>query len=117
MAAASALSARTVIGDKVSNPRGEVLGEVKEIMLGLRSGRIAYVVLSFGGFVSREDKLFAVPWNAIKLHEDGQSFVLDINKERLQDAEGFDNDDWPDMADPDWSLRIHRFYGVRPSWE
>jgi sporulation protein YlmC with PRC-barrel domain len=66
------LSASTLEGDKVTNAEGENLGEVKELMIDLESGRVAYAVLEFGGFLGLGDKLFAVPWEAF----DGGTQVL-----------------------------------------
>jgi sporulation protein YlmC with PRC-barrel domain len=111
------LSASTVIGDSVRNGAGEDLGTIKEIMLDIDSGRIAYAVLSFGGFLGLGDKLFAVPWNALRLDSVNHAFVLDVAKRTLENAEGFDKDNWPDMAEPSWGRRIHRYYGTQPYWE
>ena len=61
------MDAATLIGDKVVNAAGESLGEIEAIMLDVRSGRIAYAVLSFGGFLGMGSKLFAIPWNALTL--------------------------------------------------
>src|SRR5690348_29699 len=63
------LSAATLTGDRVRNPAGEDLGKVEEIMIDVASGRVAYVVVSFGGFLGIGDKLFAVPWRALSLNE------------------------------------------------
>ena len=59
------LSASTLKGDKVVNRAGEDLGKIEELMIDLRDGRIAFAVLSFGGFLGMGDKLFAIPWQAI----------------------------------------------------
>ena len=111
------LSASTLIGDSVKNTAGEDLGKIKDIMLDVDEGRIAYAVLSFGGFLGLGDKLFAVPWNALRLDAPDHSFIFDVDKETLKAAEGFDKDHWPDMTDPSWGARIHEYYGTRPYWE
>jgi len=64
------LSASTLSGDTVRNAAGDDLGSVKEIMVDIPSGRVAYAVLSFGGFLGMGDKLFAVPWSALTVDED-----------------------------------------------
>jgi sporulation protein YlmC with PRC-barrel domain len=110
------LSASTLTGDHVYNTKGDELGKVEDIVLDLESGRVAYVVLSFGGFLGMGDKLFAVPWHALTLDTDGKAFVLDVPKERLKNAPGFDKDDWPDMADRAWGAQIHTYYGRDPYW-
>jgi len=111
------LSAATLTGDKVFNLGGEELGYLKDIMLDLETGHIAYAVMSFGGFLGMGDKLFAVPWRSLELRAEDHSFILDANRERLEAAEGFDKDNWPDMADREWGLRMHEYYGVRPYWD
>jgi sporulation protein YlmC with PRC-barrel domain len=106
------MGADTLIGDDVYNQKDEDLGDIKEIMLDINTGRIAYAVLSFGGFLGMADKLFAVPWNALKLDTSNKRFILNVDKERLESAPGFDKDDWPDMADPTWENSIHSYYGT-----
>ena len=108
------MGADTLMGEDVCNRQDEDLGDIKEIMLDVPSGRIAYAVLSYGGFLGMGDKLFAVPWNALKLDTEHKRFVLDVDKESLKDAPGFDKDDWPDMADPTWTKKVHSYYGVTP---
>jgi sporulation protein YlmC with PRC-barrel domain len=111
------LSASTLAGDHVQNSAGEDLGKVDEIMIDIISGRVAYAVLSFGGFLRMGNKLFALPWSALKLDEDKKCFVLDIDKKKLENAPGFDKDHWPDMADTTWGTHIFSYYGAVPYWE
>lgn len=107
------MGADTLMGEDVYNQKGEDLGDIKEIMLDMNNGKVAYAVLSFGGFLGMGDKLFAVPWNALKLDTGNKRFILDVDKERLESAPGFDKDDWPDMADPTWQNKIHAYYGTK----
>ena len=111
------MGASTVTGDTVCNADGEKLGEIKEIMLDTQTGRVAYAVLSFGGFLGLGDKLFAIPWAVLKLDPDRQRFVLDVEKERLERAPGFDKSRWPMMADLTWAAEIHDYYRVTPYWQ
>jgi hypothetical protein len=105
------LAASALIGDEVMNPAGEDLGHIKELMIDLRSGRVAYAVLSFGGILGVGDKLFAVPWSGMRLNHQNKVFILDVSKQRLEQAPGFDKDHWPDMADSSWSDAIDHYYG------
>ena len=104
-------------GEDVVNRKGEDLGDIKDVMLDVRRGRIAYAVLSAGGFLGIGNKLFAVPWNALTLDTDRKCFILDVDKERLMNAPGFDPDHWPSMADSQWANQLHNYYGTRPYWE
>ena len=108
------MGADTLIGNDVCNPAYEPLGTVKEIMLDMRSGQVAYAVLSFGGFLGMGEKLFAVPWSAMVLDTKNKRFVLDIDKERLENAPGFDANDWPDMANDVWEKTVNDYYGTQP---
>lgn len=108
------MCASTLTGNDVYNLKDEDLGDIKDIMLDTRSGRVAYAVLSFGGFYGMGDKLFAVPWCALKLDTVNKRFTLDAEKSRLETAPGFDKDHWPDMADQRWAETIHAFYGTKP---
>ena len=107
------MGADTLIGEDVYNHKDEDLGDIKEIMLDMTTGQVAYAVLSFGGFLGIADKLFAVPWNALKLDTENKRFILEVDKEQLESAPGFDKDDWPDMADPTWQNTIHSYYGTK----
>jgi sporulation protein YlmC with PRC-barrel domain len=108
------MGADTLLGNDVVNAQEEDLGDIKEIMLDMRTGRVSYAVLSFGGFLGMGEKLFAVPWSALKLDTVHKRFVLDASKDRLESAPGFDKNDWPDMADTAWEKGVHDFYGTRP---
>lgn len=108
------MGANTLDGNDVYNLQDEDLGDITEIMLDVPSGRVEYAVLSFGGFLGMGDKLFAVPWHALKLDAENKRFTLDVSKERLKQAPGFDKDEWPNMADPTWAKGVHDYYGVTP---
>ncbi len=108
------MGADTLIGNDVYNHLDEDLGDIKEIMLDMRNGRVGYAVLSFGGFLGMGEKLFAVPWNALKLDTENKCFRLNVEKSRLESAPGFDKGDWPDMADQRWATEIHSYYGTTP---
>jgi sporulation protein YlmC with PRC-barrel domain len=108
----SLMGADTLIGDSVVNGQEDDLGDIKEIMIDMRSGQVAYAVLSFGGFLGLGEKLFAVPWQALQLDTINKRFVLNVSKDRLKNAPGFDPDAWPDMSDDTWSNEVHSFYGT-----
>jgi sporulation protein YlmC with PRC-barrel domain len=110
------MSEGTLRDDKVINSRGEDLGKIEDFMIDPRAGRVAYAILSFGGFMGLGNKLFAVPWNAMDLDTDRHAFVLDIDKDRLRDAPGFDKNNWPDLMTADWRDRVHTFYNQTPYW-
>ncbi|MFZ6774944.1 PRC-barrel domain-containing protein [Undibacterium sp. SXout7W] len=104
------MGAHTLTGDNVVNPAGEHLGDIKEIMLDMRTGHVAYAVVAFGGLLGIGEKLFAVPWKALTLDTINKCFILNIEKTRFESAPGFDNNHWPDMANQAWSDNVHHYY-------
>lgn len=111
------MDAKTLEGDAVVNAEGVNLGEITAIMVDVQRDRIAYAVLTFGGFLGMGTKLFAIPWSALTLDADLKRFILNVAKERLQTATGFDKDHWPSMADSTWASAVHAHYDIRPYWE
>ncbi|UQV47372.1 PRC-barrel domain-containing protein [Janthinobacterium lividum] len=105
------MGADTLLGDDVYNHSDEELGDIKEIMLDMRTGQIAYAVLSFGGILGMGDKLFAVPWERLTLDPVNKRFLLDVEKNQLKDAPGFDKNNWPDMGSDAWNQQMEAFYG------
>lgn len=110
------LAASTLKGNVVKNLAGEKLGTIEEFMIDLENGRIGYCVLSFGGVLGIGDKLFAVPYRSMTLDTVDHTFTLDISRERLASAPGFDKNVWPDMTDRAWGERVYGFYNVEPYW-
>jgi sporulation protein YlmC with PRC-barrel domain len=104
------LTATSLIGDRVENRQGEHLGRIKDIMLDVQRGNIAYVVLEYGGFMGVGEKLFAIPFIDLDLDQTQQKFMLDVDKEQLDRAPGFDKNHWPETNS--------HSYGKRPgsSW-
>lgn len=112
-----ALSASSLSKDGVVNPQGEDLGKIEDIMIDVNTGRVAYVVLSFGGFLGLGEKLFAVPWEAMSVDTNRKVFVLNVQREVLKKAPGFDKDHWPLTGDTDWLNEIYTYYGYEPYWD
>jgi sporulation protein YlmC with PRC-barrel domain len=111
------MAASTLEGDTVVNSSGEDLGKIEAIMLDVSGGRIAYAVLSFGGFLGMGSKYFAIPWAAFTLDAGEERFILGVSKDRLENAPGFDKDHWPSMADRTWATEVHSYYNVTPYWD
>jgi sporulation protein YlmC with PRC-barrel domain len=94
------LSAHSLKSDPVRNRDGERIGDLEELMIDLDTGRVSYAVVSFGGLLGIGDKYFAMPWRMLHVDTDEHQIVLDVSKEALEDAPGFDKGDWPES--PQW---------------
>ena len=112
----SILAADTLTGDKVVNRRNEDLGTIEHLMIDVERGRVAYAVLSFGGFLGLGDKFFAIPWSALKVDTAEEQLILDVDKNLLERAPGFDKAHWPNMADRAWGAEVCGYYGAKPYW-
>ncbi|TDN57747.1 PRC-barrel domain-containing protein [Paraburkholderia sp. BL10I2N1] len=110
------MAAATLDGDKVISADGEHVGKISDIMLDVRGGRIAYAVLSEGGFLGMGTALHAIPWSALTLDTDEKCFRVDITAERIKNEPGFDKDHWPSMADTQWATTVHQYYNREPYW-
>ena len=111
------MAAHTLQGDPVVNAQGYALGRIEHIMLDVARGKVAYAVLSFGGFLGLGEKYFALPWDALSLDTDRHRFILNVDRGVLEGAPGFDKQHWPTMGDPRWAVRLHEYYGIRPYWD
>lgn len=106
------LSASSITGDSVRNRQGEDLGKIEDLMIDVDRGDVRLAVLSFGGFLGMGDKLFAVPLEAMTVDLENHEFVLDLDKERLENAPGFDKNDWPTDLGGDYGRTVYEYYGV-----
>lgn len=110
------MAAATLDGNKVVTADGEHVGKISDIMLDVRSGRIAYAVLSEGGFLGMGTTLHAIPWGALTLNVDEKLFLVDLMADEIKNSPGFDKDHWPLMADPMWGTSLHEYYHREPYW-
>ena len=111
------LSVSTLKGHNVVNKAKEDLGKIEDLMIDLENDRIAYAVLSFGGFLGMGNKLFAVPWKALelRLYEHTVIITLNVDKEVLKKAEGFDKDKLPLTNEK--LFKVYTHYDYEPYWQ
>src|SRR5262249_25497700 len=110
------ISTSMVEGTPVCNAQGERLGTIEDIMIDKLTGQVRYAVLGFGGLLGMGSKLFPVPWRALDYNKNWEAFVIDIDKERLENAPGFDPDNPPDMGDESWGRNVYDYYGYSKYW-
>ena len=110
------LSASSLNGTNVRNLQGENIGDIKDLMIDWKNGKVVYAVLSFGGFLGLGDKLFAIPLESFTFEspEHNEFAVLDISKEKLENAPGFDKDVWPQNANFTFIDSVYSHYGYEP---
>ncbi|CAN5810019.1 PRC-barrel domain-containing protein [soil metagenome] len=111
------LSSATLTGDTIVNGEGTDLGTLKDLMIDLGTGEVAYAVLARGGFAGVGEKLFAVPWQLLVVDGDNKRLILDLDEEILEDSPGFDPDNWPSFSDQEWRRGVHEYFGLEPVGE
>jgi sporulation protein YlmC with PRC-barrel domain len=109
-APAKSNKATGLIGMEVRNQNDEKLGSIKDLVVDLQSGKVAYAVLDGGGLL--KDKLFAVPLSAFAPSADHKHLILNADKSKMEAAKGFDKDAWPSSSNPEWGADT--FWEQRP---
>ena len=104
------LTSGSLSNAKVVNGRDEHLGYLEEIMLDVVTGRVAYAVISFQGILGLDDKLFAVPWQALTIDENEKLIFMSVDKETIENAPGFHKNKWPRVVSHRWLDEIYQYY-------
>jgi sporulation protein YlmC with PRC-barrel domain len=112
-----------VIGKTVENAEGTNLGEINDVVIDPSDGSVVYAVVEAGGFLGLGEKFFAIPWRSFQTVADDDDkgeidrLILNIDKDRLSNAPGFDKDNWPNMADDQWGQTVHSYYDQQDYWK
>ena len=112
---------RLIASDKVEgtpmrNTAGHKVGTIERVMIDKRSGKVAYAVMSFGGFLGMGQDYVTLPWHVLRYSDDLDAYELNIDPDRLRDAPRYSGD-WNNFTvNRDWERSIHSYYGVDPYW-
>jgi hypothetical protein len=110
------IAASQVQGTTVYNTGLERLGSIEDVMIDKASGRIAYAVLSFGGFLGFGDKLHPLPWEKLSYNKEIGGYVVDVDRETLEGAPSYTDKATASWDDEAWGKDIHAHYGSEPYW-
>lgn len=109
------LRADTMQGTKVYDAEARHIGQIKDLMIDTATGYVEYAVLSVDtGFLNLGNKFFAIPLRAFRILEEGKEWQLDVDKDKLEGAPGFDKDNWPTGAQTEFLSEVYRYYDVQP---
>lgn len=109
---AGLISSEKVEGTAVYDPTGTWLGSIQSVMINKVTGRVAYAVLSFGGFLGLGQKFFPVPWSQLRYEPSKEGYVTSITESQLSGAPDYDAQrSWEDA---DWRDNLDRYYGIDP---
>lgn len=110
------ISSEKVEGTAVMNRSGEKIGEIENVMIEKRSGKVAYAVMSFGGFLGMGERYHPVPWNVLNYDTNLGGYVMDADRTRLEGAPSYSDTEMPNWEDRAWGQSVHDYYGTRPYW-
>ena len=111
------IAAEQVAGTSVYNTQGEKLGSVDDLMIDKISGRVAYAVLSFGGFLGMGNRHHPLPWSTLHYDRGIGGFVVNLDRDVLEGAPAYAEGEAPQWEDRQWGQRLHDYYKAQPYWD
>jgi PRC-barrel domain len=112
----SLIGADKVQGTEVYNAAGEHIGEIHEVMIDKMSGKVAYAVMSFGGFLGMGANYHPLPWSILDYDTNVGGYVVNLTKEQLQAAPTYDDTTPPAWGDRSYEKNIHDYYSTPTYW-
>ena len=113
----SLIASDKVEGTAVYNRGGEKLGSIYTLMIDKTSGKVAYAVMSFGGFLGIGDRYHPLPWEVLTYDTRQGGYVVDLDRSMLEGAPTYGTSETPNWSDRRWGQQVHDYYGARPYWE
>ena len=110
------IAAEKVNGTSVYNRQGEHLGTIQDVMLDKVSGKVAYAVMGFGGFLGIGERYHPLPWSVLNYDTRIGGYVVDLDRDRLAGAPTFAANEDVDWNDRNWGQRVNDYYGTSPWW-
>jgi len=100
-----------VEGTTVYGPDGETIGSIHNFMVDKWSGKVSYVVMSFGGFLGIGERYHPLPWDTLTYDEELGGYLVNVTRDQLEGApnHGRNEDPW---SDPDYGRTVYSHYGV-----
>lgn len=111
------IAAGKVAGTPVCNRAGEHLGTIEDLMLEKRSGRVAYAVMRFGGFLGIGERYHPLPWSVLDYDPALGGYVVELDRDRLEGAPHFAAHEMPDWSSRDWGRQVDDYWGARSIWD
>lgn len=100
-----------VEGTAVYGPDREKIGSIERIMIGKRSGKVDYAVLSFGGFLGLGEDHYPLPWASLHYDNELGGYLVNVTRDQLEGAPKYDNEnDW-DWSDTARGRKVYDYYG------
>jgi len=108
--------ARKVKGQTLRGAEDKVIGDVDELVFDAHSGRMAFIVAQFGGFLGIGDSAVAVPWDYFKVNEDGHLYTNTVTADQVRTAPRIERADWSELRDPQFLPGVYKHFGRDYTW-
>jgi hypothetical protein len=105
-----------VEGTTVYDPRGNNIGSIKRLMIEKISGRVAYAVMSFGGFLGMGTEEHSIPWKKLTYDTSLGGYRTDVTEAQLKGAPAFSRDSKWDWSDRNRERELHDYYKAPYYW-
>jgi hypothetical protein len=100
-----------VDGTNVYGTDDEKIGSIERVMIGKKDGKVAYAVLSFGGFLGMGDEHYPIPWSELTYDTRLGGYRTNISREQLEGAPKYSGDSW-DWDDRNRGRQVYDYYGA-----
>jgi hypothetical protein len=112
----SLIASDKVEGTAVYGADQRKIGSLERVMIDKISGKVAYAVLSFGGFLGMGEDFYPMPWSTLKYDTNLGGYLVNLTKDQLDNAPKFNESrGWNWNREND--RQVHDYYRARPYWE
>jgi hypothetical protein len=112
----SLIASDKVEGTAVYGADQRKIGSLERVMIDKISGKVAYAVLSFGGFLGMGEDYYPMPWSTLKYDTKLGGYLVNLTKDQLDNAPKFNESrGWNWNREND--RQVHDYYRVRPYWD
>ena len=109
---ASLIGSDKVEGTAIYGPNDRKIGTVQRVMIDKISGKVAYAVVSFGGFLGMGEDYYPMPWSKLNYDTSLGGYRVDVTEDQLKGAPKFNRStDW-DWSDRSRMERVSHYYGL-----
>lgn len=104
------ISSEKVDGTAVYDRTGGRLGTVHHLMIDKYNGHVEYAVMSFGGFLGIGEDYTPLPWRSLTYDTRFGGYVVDVDRNRLEQAPHYGREAMPNWADRGYRERIDTYW-------
>jgi hypothetical protein len=105
-----------VEGTPVYRSSGDKVGRIERVMIDKVSGKVAYAVMSFGGFLGIGEDYFPLPWSLLTYSPRLEGYEVNISEQQLKGAPKYSKHESWDWSDRVREKKVYDYYGVPPYW-